>query len=120
MNTASPPRYDKETFENFFNDNVFAGPTNTQELHTYTNELLFNQSVDFTGLNVSGAVNKFKVNLESSIRNSFDLNTFIATFELTNNVTLRTDKKLTGRSKYSDVKYYRCQHNTRCVSTTDS
>ena len=122
---SARPKYDKDAFEKFLNDvdNAFAGPTNTQELLTYANELLFNQPIDLRVSNVCGTDERFKVNLESSISNSGELDTFISTFETNNNLTLRiaTDKTktLTERSKYSDVRYYRCQHKTRCVSTRD-
>ena len=96
---VSPPTYDKETSENFFDDKVFSGLTNTQELDTSANELFFNQSVDIRILNVSKKLDRFKGNLESSVRNSPELDTFIATFESTNNVALRigTAKKLNER-----------------------
>ena len=122
---SSLPIYSKAEFASFLDnvDNDFKGTSNTDELKSYGEELLFNQPLAFKLLDVSGTINAFKVNFQSKISNSQELDEFIKCFESTNNVTLRiaTNKtnQLTQRSKYCEVRYYRCQHNTRCVLTRD-
>ena len=82
-------------------------------------ELLLNQSCDYTILEVQGKPNRFKVTLQANIWNAEDFGGFVEKYGLNNGETLRDSKvkKLSTRSKYCVDNYYRCQHNTRVLST---
>ena len=102
--------------------NEFVGPVDTEELKASVNELLLNnQSCDYNITGVQGMPEKFKFTLQANIRSAEELGGFIQKYELNNGETLRESKqrKLTDRSQYCVDKYYRCQHNTRVLSTKD-
>ena len=107
------------------NDNIsicgFPGTENTEELTAVTNELFYEQKLKYRIDHVSGKVSKFEARLSSQISNEEDVLDFIKTYMKQDNETLRihTKKKLTERSSYLSVSYFRCHHNTRNFKTRD-
>ena len=119
------PKFDKAEFSAFLDsvDDDFTSSPNTDELLSYAKELVLNQPNELRVVEVCGTSSIFKVNLESKICNSAEVDSFIRCFETSNNVTLRIEtdksKNLTTKRRYSNIRYYQCQHKTRCISTRD-
>ena len=100
------PKFEKAEFNAFLDsvDEDFTSCSNTDELLSYAKELMFNQPNELRVVDVCGTTNIFKVNLESKICNSAEVDSFIRCFETNNNVTLRIEtdktKNLTTKSGY--------------------
>ena len=125
MDTSFLTKPTKDEFFNTFLKDAFPGASDTEELKTCAKELMFNQGPQkFEVIKVRGTSERFKASYKSTISTSTELESFIHIFSHNNNITLRIAcdkaKTLSARSQYVDIKYYRCQHKTRCVSTRDN
>ena len=99
----------------------FEGATNTQELFACAEELVLSQPYDVKAVEVVGTAKQFRATYEANILTSTDLENFIEIYGCKNDETLRIakNKDLTSRSSYSLVMYYRCQHDTRGLTTRE-
>ena len=100
---------------------MFPGQINTDELRDVVQGIFPLSKDDFSIINVKGTTSCFKTSVKCVLKNKSDVDTFIIDYGQHNNETLRKGKtrKLSSKSSYSLVVYYRCQHNTKNPKTAD-
>ena len=97
----------------------FVGSSNTTELISCVKQMIPINEDNVKVIQINGSCKKFYAKLSCKLLTLNHVQTFINEYNIRNSETLRpsSTQKLSEKSPYTYIRYFRCQHNTRYQNT---